>query len=414
MPNSELTSIRRKKHLRALAAVVMAAVAVGLGIAWWRSRPERHLRYAERALNEGDIEGAGSWLALPERETSTRDRAYLLRVRAALMRGDLKSAVRVLDKINPKGPQAADFAFWKGRTLYEARQPFLAMIWFRRALDRTPGNVDAHRWLAAAAYDIGDRSTVLSALRSVARLDPGDSRVWRTLGMVFKENVDYEEARDAFRRCLALAPNEDEVRIELAEVLLKLGDAAGAESLVRDPRGHALESRRLEILAESFSLRGMLSEFRKTVEQGLALDPDAPGLLAQRAQLDLRDGHPAEALERLDRAVAADPYRVQTLYQRGVVLRQLGRTEEARRDANRAAELSRAIEEMARLNDQAAQVPDDADVRYRIGEICVRLGRTELAASWYRAALACNPRHAAARLGLLALRPRSQPGNGSP
>jgi Flp pilus assembly protein TadD len=124
-----------------------------------------------------------------------------------------------------------------------------------------------------------------------------------------------------------------------------------------------------------------------------------------RARIDLADGHPAEALEHLDRAVAADPYRPETIYQRGVVLRRLGRTEEARRDMARADELNKGLAEMSELNRQAERAPHDADVRYRLGRLCVELGKPELAASWYRAALACDPRHAAARFGLKALRP---------
>ena len=147
---------------------------------------------------------------------------------------------------------------------------------------------------------------------------------------------------------------------------------------------------------------------------GLATAPGHPGLLLQRAQIDLADGHPAEALEHLDRAVAADPYRPETIYQRGVVLQQLGRTEEARRDLARADELNKGLAEMSDLNRQAERAPHDADVRYRLGRLCVDLGKPELAASWYRAALACDPGHAAARFGLKALRPTGRIGGPGP
>ena len=89
-------------------------------------------------------------------------------------------------------------------------------------------------------------------------------------------------------------------------------------------------------------------------------------------------------------------------------MRQLGRDEEARRDLTRADELNKGLAEMSALNRQAEREPHDADVRYRLGRLCVELGKPELAASWYRAALACDPRHAAARLGLKALQPRGR------
>ena len=130
--------------------------------------------------------------------------------------------------------------------------------------------------------------------------------------------------------------------------------------------------------------RGDLAGFRAAVDSGLVAAPGHPGLLAQRAQIDLADGHPAEAIDRLDRAVAADPYRPETIYQRSIVLRQLGRTEEARRDMARADELNKALAEMSDLNRQAERNPHNADIRCRLGRLCVELGKPELAASWYR------------------------------
>jgi hypothetical protein len=69
---------------------------------------------------------------------------------------------------------------------------------------------------------------------------------------------------------------------------------------------------------------------------------------------------------------------------------------------------------MSALNEQAERAPHDADVRCRLGRLCVDLGKPELAASWYRAALACDPKHAEARLGLNALRPTSRAGGSRP
>lgn len=399
------------RRLLAVAAVVLGSGALGWW--WWHSRPGRHLARAEAALEAGDPAGAVEWLAVPEAaaSASTRDRAYLLRARAAVERGAPGEAARALDRVRP---HAARLAFWRGRTLYAAKQPLLAIGWFRAALRERPDDAEAHRWLAAAAYDLGDRSTVVSALEAAARLDPNDARVWRTLGMIFKENVEYEEARDAFARSLKLDRAQPEVRLELAEMLLKLGEPDAAERELAACRGHVAEGRHAELLGESLQLRGDTAGFRAAVEAGLKAAPRSPGLLAQKAQLDLLDGRPDAALERLDRAVAADPYRAQTIYQRGVVLRRLGRDEDARRDVDRAAALNAAVAEMSKLNEQAARDPHDAGVRCRLGQLCVELGKPELAASWYRAALACDPHHEGARLGLAALRPPRRAGGLGP
>jgi Flp pilus assembly protein TadD len=314
--------------------------------------------------------------------------------------------------MNPEGPCAADSAFWRGRTLYAARQPLLAMTWFIAASKRHPDDADTYRWLAAAAYDLGNRQTAVSALETVTRLEPRDARAWRTLGLIFKESVEYERARDALEKSLSINGSQPGVRLDLAEARLKLGDVAGAERELASCQGQVPEGRRAELLAECRRIRGDLAGLRAAVAAGLAAAPRHPGLLVQRAQIDLADSRPAEALASLDRAVAADPYRPEAIYLRGVVLRRLGRTEQARRDLARAEELNKGLAEMSALNGRAERAPHDADIRCRLGRLCVELGKLELAASWYRAALACDPNHAEARLGLNALRPRNRAGTG--
>jgi tetratricopeptide (TPR) repeat protein len=390
------------------AATVLAAVVIGSGIASWRGRPERHMARAEAALRDDDPDAAMEWLAVPEGAPATRERAHLLRARIAVERGNLAEAVRALDQVNADGPRAADYAFWRGRTLYAARQPLLAMTSFIAASKRRPDDADTHRWLATAAYDLGNRRAAVSALEAVTRLEPKDPRAWRTLGLIFKESVEYERARSAFETALAIDGSRPEVRLELGETLIKLGDVAGVERELAACRGRVPEARFAALLADCCRIRGDVAGLRDAVEAGLAAAPGHPSLLVHRAQIDLADGHPAEALAWLDRAVTADPYQPEAVYLRGVVLGRLGRTEEARRDLARADRLNKGLAEMSTLNERAEHAPHDADVRWRLGRLCVDLGKLELAASWYRAALACDPKHTEARLGLNALRSASR------
>ena len=395
-------------HRRWVVVGVLVVLALGSGGLWWRGRPARHLAWAEQALADGDPDEALGWLTVPEAAPGTRDRALLLRTRIAVERGRLSEAVRALEAVNPDGPSAADFAFWKARTLYAARQPLLAMTWFSAALKRRADDADTYRWLASAAYDVGNRSTAVAALETVTRLEPKDPRPWRTLGLIFKENVEFERAREAFEQALALDRNQPAMRLDLAETLLELGDVAGAERELVACRGWVEEGRRSERLAECFRLRGDLAGFRRVVAAGLADAPNHSGLLVEQAQIDLSDGHPELALERLNRAIKAEPYRAQAIYQRSVVLRLLGRDEAALADNARAETLNKGVAEMSALNQEAERAPHDANVRYRLGRLCIDLGKPELAASWYRAALACDPKHAGAQLGLASLRPSSR------
>ncbi|MBX6312096.1 MAG: tetratricopeptide repeat protein, partial [Isosphaeraceae bacterium] len=380
-------------------------VAMG-GRSWWRGRPGRHLAEAERLLDAGAPAEAVAWLDLPASRPATRDRALLLRARAALARRRPAEAVAPLEQVDPRGPWAAEAAFWKGRTLYAVGQFARAIPWYRAALARRPDDAEIHRWLAAAAYDLGDRDTAIAALREVTRLQPDDARAWRTLALIYKENRDLAQAEPAYRRSLALDPQQPRVRFEWSEVLVELGRPAEAERQLDASRGGIPEADRVALLARCRLARGDRDGARAVLEAALTQAPSHPGLLAEQAVLDQAMGRPAEAAARLDRALAAQPNNPQWLYQRGLALRMLGRAAEAQRDLERAAELNRDWAAMAALNDEAAQHPDDPEVRCRLGRLCARLGLPELAASWYRAALACDPHCETARLGLATLRSR--------
>lgn len=391
---------RRWLGWAATAVAALGVLGAGFGL-WWRGRAERHLAAAELWLRDGQPEEALLWLPLPEADPATRNHACLLRARIGLESGRLMEAVRALDRVkNPQGAEVAEFAFWKGRTLFAAGQPLLATHWLHAALDHRPHDGETLRWLAAAAYDLGDRTTVVNSLEEAVRLDPRDARAWRTLGAVFKENADYERARSAYQATLRIDSSQPQVRLELAETLFQCGEPDAAERELELCRNRVAEGARADLLARCRKQRDDLEGWRAAVEDGLARAPEHPGLLTQRAQVDLVEGHAAAALKRLDRALRVDPYRAQTFFERGTALRMLGRIDEANRDFKRAADLNRKLAEMSELNEEAARAPDDAQVRYRLGELCVALGKHDLAASWYRAALACDPKHNAARLAL--------------
>ena len=406
MPRSDPTRPRRGPAIRRAAAALAAALAASAaGWVWLDGRPERALAEATRLVDEGRPDEGLDQLPPAESAKKTREKSMILRARVAVEGRDLAGAVKALDAVRHAGPLAGEFAYWKGRTLYEAGQPRLALEWFEAARAVRPDDPDAARWLACAAYDLGDRAAAVTALEAVARLDPKDAKVWRTLGTIFLENVKYEQARGAFERSLALDRAQPDVRLDLAEAHLKLGGVDRALAQLRDCQGHVPEGRRADLVAEALGLKGDLDGAREAVARGLEASPEHAGLLARQAAFDSFGGRFEDALVKLDRAATADPYRAQTFHQRGLLLRRVGRGADADRDADRASALNRALARMSALNDEAAEHTRDADVRVRVGDLCAELGKFDLAASWFRAALACDPAHEAARSRLRDVRP---------
>jgi tetratricopeptide (TPR) repeat protein len=376
----------------------------GLGlVSWWRGRCARHLAEAQRLIEAGRAEDAAEWLDLPEAQPSTRDRALLLRAQAALVKGRPSEAVGPLEQIDPSGPCAAEAALWKGRTLFQVRQVLRAVHWFRQALTLRPDDPETIRWLAAALYELGDQPSTVAALTRLTQLEPQDARAWRTLAFLHKENREFDRARPAYEQALRLDPAQPLVRFELAETLVEMGQYGEAEQQLTACRGGVPEPDRRALLVHCLQFAGDTARFRTLLETSLAEFPDHPGLLAECARVDLAEGRTARALDGFNRVLAANPFQSQALYQRGLANRRLGRTAEAQRDLARAAELRALVSEMDRLNREAGNKLDDPEIRYQLGGICVALGKPELGASWYVAALACDPHHPGAKLGLKTL-----------
>lgn len=395
-----------------------AAAAAGIAIAlawgawlWWAGRPERHLEQVEGWLRLGRPAMAREWLELPERTPRTAERAWLLRARIALETGRPADAVAPLERIRPDGPLAAEAAYWKGKVLQAVGNLPHALAWFQKSLRERPDDPECLRAMAVAAYDLGDLETVLGALRTLTRLRPDEAAAWRTLGLVQREMPDageqaLEASAIAYRTSLKLDPDQPMARLELADILVRQGKFTEAQRQLDACRDRTPEADRADLLARAAWGLGDLARVRNVLEEALSQAPEHPGLLTQRGLLDQAAGRYEAAVGWFDRAIAAAPYESQGYYQRALALRALGRSDEAERDAHRAAELKQAIVEMSALNAEASAHPLDPGVRCRLGRLCERLGKFELAASWYRAALACDPRNPEAGSALAALQGR--------
>jgi tetratricopeptide (TPR) repeat protein len=278
--------------------------------------------------------------------------------------------------------------------------------------------------LAAALYELGDHPSTVAALTRLTQLEPQDARAWRTLAFLNKENREFDQARAAYEEALRLDRGQPLVRFELAETLVEMGLYGEAEQQLAACQGGVPEADRRALLTHCLQFAGDTARFRALLDASLAEFPDHPGLLACRARVDLAEGRIARALDDFDRVLAANPFQSQALYQRGLANRRLERTAEAQRDLARAAELRALVSEMDRLNREAGKRLDDPEIRYQLGGICVALGKPELGASWYVAALACDPHHPGAKLGLKSLgredlirhptRRLPEPGSGKP
>ena len=155
-------------------------------------------------------------------------------------------------------------------------------------------------------FGSGDAEGSRRILASVVVEDPGNRLALEYLGRAAVAARRLPEARDAFRRALALGPNPVDVYLDLAYVEQQLGEteAEGA-----------------------------------TLKAALASDPRSIQVRHRLADWYLRAGRGEEAVELLREALRHRPRSAETHLYLGKVLESLGRTEEAMTHWRRVVEL---------------------------------------------------------------------------
>ncbi len=154
---------------------------------------------------------------------------------------------------------------------------------------------------ALLAYELLDPA--LASLRNAGRLAPGDPRWPHLVGITLERRGDQSAAVRRFEAAARLAPEAIGPICRLAQGLVALGHFESAAVVI---------------------------------DTVLAGQPDCAAAWAAKGELALAQGDGASALDALDRAIATAPEATRLHHPRGLALRLLGRTEEARLALNRA------------------------------------------------------------------------------
>jgi len=147
------------------------------------------------------------------------------------------------------------------------------------AVKANPTDVDAHHQLARLCFDAGDYADAVRELREVTRLAPNEADGFVDLGIACGTSGDHQQAIAAFQRVEQLDPHGTIARFGQVVGWIACGDYAKARKL-------------------------------------LATAPESARFDAVRGLLELRQGHPELALQRLSAATAKD----ETLYQAQALL----------------------------------------------------------------------------------------------
>jgi tetratricopeptide (TPR) repeat protein len=268
-----------------------------------------------------------------------------------------------------------------GRLLYQGGRLANALNLLDGALAEDPDEIEAHRWLGSALYDVGAAVPALQHLQRVAGQDVSNGRICRLVGLIYRERGDFRDAATAYQQSLTREPGQpdaEQVRLELARCHFALLDYNAALDVLRDC-GDTPDVLGLRSLC--YVNLGKAEMATECAEQALRADADNVAALNCLAKIDA-----AGTLERLTRAVGRKPNDFQLRQQLVNALRSLDQEDLANEQERRLQKTLKMRAELDQLLLQANENLFDPALRYRIADLAQRLDLSELAADWRKAA----------------------------
>lgn len=370
----------------AAMGVVFSAFAV---YGWGTVTSEELLANAIQQFEMRDLEAFDkTHTSLKQRQKKSSDYSNFLSGLRLLHFGKADAALVRFAPLTPEGPLKRPLMQYTGQALHEANRLTEAENVFRLILQESPEDPAAHRWLGIIYYDLGSYDLAIQHLNALIELDASDFRPYRMLGTMYHDFAQETEAIRAYRGVLERNPPDavrTEVCVDLANSLIIQHQYSEAlqllEGIEKFSAAEALRGRCL------FSL-GLTAAAEECLKAAKQIAPDELTVLLLEADLKAAQKDTDAVIEVLQRAAEHFPYEPSIRYQLALNLKALGRLDDAERAMAECRRLDGLTTELSAKNQQALSNPHDPELRDKLAELCLKLGRNELAAMWRNAAAA--------------------------
>jgi tetratricopeptide (TPR) repeat protein len=378
--------------------IVLSIIGAGLGsraiasFAW----AEHHYQAAVRALDARDFAGARAHLASCLQARPLSADTHFLAARAARRALDYAAADRHLAECRRLGgvPELIELE----RDLARAQQGDLVQVEARLKDLVERGYPDDLIILEALCRGYLQTYRLVDAMHALEHWlerQPNDVQalIWRAEGLEHLQKV--EEALEDFRRALELAPDRDDDRLHMVEVLIKaMHPEEAARNLLLLSQRRPRDPKVLLAQARCLRLQGKPTEAIQVLDQALLLTPADALVLTARGRLELEEGRPAAAEPWLRKAVALAPYERETVYALFNCLQRLGRAAEAAPYEKELEKIENALDRLSQLAMKINSSPNDPALRYEAGMIFLKSGQAKEGLRWLSSALQVDPAYA--------------------
>jgi Flp pilus assembly protein TadD len=174
----------------------------------------------------------------PLEKESPKDKALIYLLGTALIRDNQAARGQLLvDRILREG-DSAEARLLLGTTKMNAQDYAEALVDLKRAAELNPQLPDVFSYYGLALLSTGDMAAATNAFRKELESNPNDFVSNLQLGVIFKQDQRYDEARSSFDRALRVRPGDPGVRYQLATLDLAIGNieqaCAGLEELIKE------------------------------------------------------------------------------------------------------------------------------------------------------------------------------------
>jgi tetratricopeptide (TPR) repeat protein len=238
--------------------------------------------------------------------------------------------------------------------------------------------------------------TAMRCLKMLLEREPDNIEGLVLRGWVHEGRLEPQEAIKDYRRVLELAPERDDARLSLAQILAfnqpQQAHALFEQVVARQPNN-------LDALLGLAQTERFLGEPEKAcvlLNSLLERDPNHSRALAELGAMTMTAPNGKKEAETLFRkALAADPANLEAQYQLYLCLaQQPGREPEA---AEQRERYNRAEAEQLRLGQIASKEmtrkPNDVNLHYEMGKLYLTYGKPDVGLRWLYRALKLDPTH---------------------
>lgn len=284
---------------------------------------------------------------------------------------------------------------------------------FSETIKIDPNHIRAHRWLGIIYYDSGAMRWATEHLRKVATLDATDVRALFLSGRIHADYEQFQESVLDYRAVLSRNPPDDlelATRVALSQCLSELRKLSEAREVLQEcPEVAAVLAAQAAI--EEAAGNPQLA----TQAANRALEMNAENLEARLilGRTHLSEKRWSKALEALRPAIRSNPFDHEARLLLGRALVASGEKESGRQEIEKATDLKNTFLKFADLHQDAMKEPYNVELRLQLGQYAQKLGKYELASSWFNAVLGLDPGNSEAMKALESLKVSTQSPSGT-